>query len=85
MLPTTPEAKNCRPRRDDGLVAAIDAIGGIGRLARALGLRQPTVSAWTRVPPHHVIQVELLTRIGRRRLRPDLYDVAELPAEREHA
>ena len=65
--------------RDRGLLAAITQAGGISRLARLLGLTQPTVSVWKRVPAHHVIDVEALTGISRRQLRPDLYDVPEEP------
>jgi len=63
--------------RDTGLVIAIARMGGISQLARALGLSQPTVSGWRRVPPHRVIAIEALTGISRRILRPDLYDVPE--------
>lgn len=66
-----------RSKRDDGLQAAIAEVGSIGKLARLLGLAQPTVSAWRRVPPHRVIEIERLTRVSRRILRPDLYDVPE--------
>ncbi len=64
-------------RRDRALATAIVSVGGVVRLARALGLRQPTVSGWTRVPAHHVLQVEAISGISRRKLRPDLYDVPE--------
>lgn len=70
-------------KRDAGLAAAIAAAGGVGKLAKALGLRQPTISAWTRVPAHHVIAIETLTRLSRRVLRPDLYDIPELPETHE--
>jgi DNA-binding transcriptional regulator YdaS (Cro superfamily) len=63
--------------RDAGLATAIEAAGGVGRLARMLGLSQPTVSIWKRVPPHRVIEVERLTGLSRRVLRPDLFDVPE--------
>ena len=63
--------------RDRGLLAAITHAGGISRLARSLGLTQPTVSVWKRVPAHHVIEVETLTGVSRRLLRHDLYDVPE--------
>ena len=63
--------------RDRGLLAVIAHVGGIGRLARLLGLSQPTVSVWKRVPAHHVIAVEAKTGISRRRLRPDIYDVPD--------
>ncbi len=64
-------------KRDASLVIAIERIGGISQLARALGLSQPTVSVWRRVPSHRVIEIEALTGISRRILRPDLYDVPE--------
>jgi DNA-binding transcriptional regulator YdaS (Cro superfamily) len=72
-----PRRAPCRAPRDEGLEAAIARVGSIGRLARLLGLAQPTVSAWRRVPPHRVIEIERLTRVSRRLLRPDLYDVPE--------
>ncbi len=65
--------------RDPGLLAAIAAAGGISELARSLGLTQPTVSVWKRVPAHHVIRVESLTGLNRRLLRPDLYEYPEPP------
>ena len=64
-------------KRDAGLKAAIDKAGSICQLARLLGLSQPTVSVWKRVPPHRVIQIEALTGVSRRVLRPDLFDVPE--------
>lgn len=64
-------------KRDAGLRAAIEKAGSICRLARLLGLSQPTVSIWRRVPSHRVIQIEALTGVSRRVLRPDLYDVPE--------
>lgn len=64
--------------RHPGLAAAIQVAGGVGRLAEMLGLSQPTISIWKRIPPHRVIEVERLTGISRRVLRPDLFDVPEL-------
>lgn len=32
--------------RDGGLEQAIEAAGGVGALARTLGIAQPSVSAW---------------------------------------
>lgn len=65
--------------RDAPLAMAIARAGGVGALARLLGLAQPTISCWKRVPPHRVIEVEGATGISRRILRPDLYDVPEPP------
>jgi TorA maturation chaperone TorD/DNA-binding transcriptional regulator YdaS (Cro superfamily) len=59
--------------RDSGLNKAIDAIGGVRSLARALGVSQPAISGWKRVPADRVLKVEGLTGITRTELRPDLY------------
>lgn len=59
--------------RDAGLEQAIKAIGGVGSLARGLGIAQPSVSAWTRIPAERVLAVEALTHVDRFVLRPDLY------------
>jgi TorA maturation chaperone TorD len=59
--------------RDDGLQQAIDAAGGIASLARKLGIAQPSVSNWSRVPAERVVTVEALTGVSRSVLRPDLY------------
>jgi TorA maturation chaperone TorD len=65
--------------REQGLQQAIDAAGGVAALARKLGIAQPSVSNWTRVPAERVIGVEALTGVPRGVLRPDLY--AEAQAE----
>lgn len=62
--------------RDEGLARAIEAAGGVGALARGLGISQPSVSAWSRVPADRVIAVERVTGVRREALRPDLYDGA---------
>lgn len=59
--------------RDEGLVLAIKAAGSISSLARGLGISQPSVSTWTRVPAERVVAVEAVTGIERERLRPDLF------------
>ena len=59
--------------RDEGLQTAIDAAGGVGSLAQCLGIRQPSVSSWVRVPADRVLAVEAKTGVRRERLRPDLY------------
>jgi TorA maturation chaperone TorD len=66
--------------RDGGLQRAIDAAGGIGALARSLGIAQPSVSGWARTPADRVAAVEAATGIGRAELRPDLFgDVSNQP------
>ena len=59
--------------RDKGLDLAINAAGGVTELARRLGISQPSVSNWTRVPAERVIQIEQITGVTRSILRPDLY------------
>lgn len=59
--------------RDAGLQEAIRAVGGISALARKLGVSQPSVSIWTRVPAERVIAVEAISAVPRGVLRPDLY------------
>ena len=59
--------------RDIGLEEAIRAAGGITELARRIGISQPSVSNWDRVPAERVLAVESATMVGRAILRPDLY------------
>lgn len=60
--------------RDQGLQEAIRAAGGISELARRLGISQPSVSNWDRVPAERVLSVEAATGIARVVLRPDLFN-----------
>jgi TorA maturation chaperone TorD len=47
--------------------------GGVAELARRIGIRQPSVSNWNRVPAERVAAVEAATGVSRVHLRPDLY------------
>jgi len=62
--------------RDHGLQEAIQAAGGIGELARRLGISQPSVSNWERIPAERVLAVEQATGVARALLRPDLFAAA---------
>ena len=62
--------------RDAGLKQAIEKVGGVSELARRIGIAQPSVSNWDRIPAERVAMVEALTGIPRTRLRPDLYSEA---------
>jgi len=77
---------------DPGLDEAIRAAGGITELARRIGISQPSVSNWSRVPAERVLSVEAATGIARAKLRPDLYgghfaepDEAEAARAKEYA
>jgi TorA maturation chaperone TorD len=59
---------------DRGLQEAIRAVGGVTELARRIGISQPSVSNWTRVPAERVLAVESVSGVARAILRPDLYD-----------
>jgi len=59
---------------DRGLQEAIRAAGGVTELARRIGISQPSVSNWSRVPAERVLTVEALTGVTRAILRPDLYN-----------
>jgi TorA maturation chaperone TorD len=79
--------------RDPGLSAAIQAVGGVSELARRVGISQPSVSNWDKVPAERVLAVEAATGVARMRLRPDLYreqavadvDEIDLARAREYA
>ena|SRR5688572_31536 len=62
--------------RDTGLEEAIRVAGGVGALARKIGISQPSVSNWSRIPAERVLAVETATGIDRSILRPDLYSAA---------
>jgi TorA maturation chaperone TorD len=59
--------------RDPGLDEAIRAAGGVGALARKIGISQPSVSNWSHIPAERVVSVESATGVSRAILRPDLY------------
>jgi TorA maturation chaperone TorD len=58
---------------DAGLGEAIRAVGGVTELARRIGISQPSVSNWSRIPADRVVAVEAATGVARAMLRPDLY------------
>jgi TorA maturation chaperone TorD len=60
---------------------AIRAAGGVGQLARQIGISQPSVSNWSRIPAERVISVEAATGVDRSVLRPDLYGGKEISGE----
>lgn len=58
---------------DSGLGEAIRAAGGVSELARRIGISQPSVSNWSRVPADRVVAVEAATGVAGAVLRPDLF------------
>lgn len=59
--------------RDPGLQQAINAAGGVSELARKIGIAQPSVSNWSRIPAERVVAIEEITGVDRALLRPDLF------------
>jgi TorA maturation chaperone TorD len=76
--------------RDPGLNEAVRVAGGVSELARRLGISQPSVSNWNRVPAERVLEVEVATGVERIVLRPDLFrtmqqtagDISEIDSAR---
>jgi TorA maturation chaperone TorD len=58
--------------RDAGLEQAIKTAGGVASQACSIGVAQPSVSAWSRIPAERVLAVEAMTRVQRCVPRPDL-------------
>ncbi len=58
---------------------AVDALGGVSRLARAIGVTPPSVHQWLRgsrpIPPAQCIPIETATNgaVTRYDLRPDVF------------
>ena len=67
--------------RDQGLTEAIHAVGGVTELARKIGISQPSISNWTRIPSERVVVVEAVTGINRTVLRPDLFGEKQMTAD----
>jgi len=69
--------------RDAGLDEAVRAAGGVSELARKIGISQPSVSNWTRVPADRVPIVEAVSGVDRKILRPDLFGNSEANAAKD--
>lgn len=67
--------------RDPGLDEAIRAAGSVSALARKIGISQPSVSNWNRIPAERVVSVEAVTGVDRSVLRPDLYSGQRMASE----
>jgi len=64
--------------KNEALRRAIEAAGGLAKLAEPLGITVQAVSQWDEVPPLRVLAVEKASGVPRHELRPDLYPA---PAE----
>jgi DNA-binding transcriptional regulator YdaS (Cro superfamily) len=62
--------------REPGLEVAIRLAGSMRALARALGLSHQAIVLWRntgKIPANHIIEIERITGLPRKYLRPDLY------------
>lgn len=66
---------------NEALKRAIEAVGGPGALAAAVGISAQAVSQWDEVPPLRVLAVERVSGVSRHELRPDLYPMEPTPPE----
>ena len=55
------------------LKRATDLVGGPTKLARLIGIQQPSLYSWRLIPANRVIAIERVTGIPRHELRPDIY------------
>ena len=62
-------------RTDACLIKAIDLMGGMRALGRAIGTSHQNISGWRRIPAERVLDIEKATGISRHELRPDIYPV----------
>ena len=63
--------------RDAILEEALRTRMAVTQIAETLGISRAAVSQWKRVPEKHLPVVARITRISKRRLRPDLYPERE--------
>ena len=63
--------------RDPMLEQALNTRMAVTQIAETIGISRAAVSQWRRVPEKHLAAVARITRISKRRLRPDLYPERE--------
>lgn len=59
--------------RDEGLRQAVQAVGTKAELARRLGITPQAIAYWKQIPADRIIDIETITGVDRKKLRPDLY------------
>ena len=59
--------------RNEITAKAVKKAGGAKALSDLLGISQPAVTMWKKIPPSRCIAIEAITGISRYRLRPDVF------------
>lgn len=54
-------------------------VGGVTKLADALGIKRPSFYSWKQVPAERVLDFERVTGIPRSDIRPDIYPPEDFP------
>jgi DNA-binding transcriptional regulator YdaS (Cro superfamily) len=62
-----------KPKRPHILLHAAEKVGGMARLAGELGIARQAIYQWTIIPVDRVKDIERITGIPRRELRPDIF------------
>lgn len=72
-------AQEAPVNRTATVAAAIDAAGGVAKLASLISVSSQAISQWTRVPAERVLEIERATggKISRHDMRPDLYPIED--------
>lgn len=52
---------------------AAEKAGGVVSLARELGIKHTSMYSWKRVPAERVLDIERVSGVSRKDLRPDLF------------
>jgi lambda repressor-like predicted transcriptional regulator len=73
---TMSRSTNRDDHRDDIMKLVFSRPGFAADVARALGVSHQNVSAWNRVPPHHVMKMAALLDMPPEKIRPDIFSRA---------
>lgn len=62
-------------KKNRGIAQAIKIAGGQYQLAKALGVKQPSVNYYlhTNCPAEKAVEIESLTKVPREKIRPDIF------------
>jgi len=66
--------RGSRTHRRDAIMQEVYSQRGLAsRVAEHLGLSNQVVSAWKRVPAHHVLRIATLLELSPEQIRPDIF------------